>query len=185
MGFAPAGPARDAVPIGSGPIGRTCDPCLRRAVLYPAELRAHADTGDYSGSLPAVRQDCSTRPWVSPLRDQRITLSRSVPDRSVEPATPAFGGQYSIQLSYGRMQTMEIIAVLFLPCGRIIQPIQWHERFFSLPRGRGKAGVGVTQLRKPTPFCSRYRQMPASSTTNSKMMANAGSSGTSETPSMP
>jgi len=58
-----------------------------------------------------------------PCGGQRITLSRSVPDRSVEPATPAFGGQYSIQLSYGRMQTLEIIAVLFLPCGRIAQPV--------------------------------------------------------------
>ncbi len=24
---------------------RTCDPCLRRAVLYPAELRAHCEVG--------------------------------------------------------------------------------------------------------------------------------------------
>ena len=82
---------------------RTRDPCLRRAILYPAELRAPIKI------LPifvATRRSALGHSLVTPLnvRIDRLLEVADFADFSArfEPLVDFFGGRHSIQLSYGR-----------------------------------------------------------------------------------
>jgi hypothetical protein len=81
---------------------RTCDPRLRRPMLYPTELRA---------PLPILHQVVLPSPGrIAPLpsmagaRSRQRSLSKIVPYDFVEPATLGLEGRCSIQLSYGRSE---------------------------------------------------------------------------------
>jgi hypothetical protein len=83
---------------------RTSDPCLRRAILYPAELRAHIKI------LPISLATCRSALGHSPVTPLSLRIDRllEVPDSpdvlaNFELQLDCFGGRYSIQLSYWRI----------------------------------------------------------------------------------
>ena len=84
---------------------RTRDLSLRRRILYPAELRAHIEILATSVS---TRRSAFGHALVTPPIRHRSALFQA-PDSTIlsarfEPLLDFFGGQYSIQLSYGRIR---------------------------------------------------------------------------------
>ena len=115
---------------------RTSDLCLRRAALYPAELRAlKSNCMSYGYSCAALRaaarEDCSGLPALRPF-GARLWRSKIAPGDFVEPLTSASGGQRSIPLhpeghkSYGRLNR-----IVSLCCYSVMQ------RFAPLPPEAG------------------------------------------------
>ena len=91
--------------IGAPGAIRTRDLSLRRRILYPAELRAHIQIVAISF---LTRRSALGHSLVTPL-DVQINGLLEVPDFPIlsarfEPLLDFFGGQYSIQLSYGRIR---------------------------------------------------------------------------------
>jgi hypothetical protein len=77
---------------------RTCDPRLRRPVLYPAELRAQLRHTARPASAAGLRLHPSLAGALRASSRCPTLLQATL----VEPATPALEGRCSIQLSYGR-----------------------------------------------------------------------------------
>lgn len=127
---------------------RTCDPLLRRQMLYPAELRSQTAVTGGSSALDEVRSACcnfTTAPRTYLLSD----CTRSAPTRRLSARSAAiFSGSFGTTMgafpyvgTIGTEEGLQLARVVLVDVIRVLQDVAREDRHHVRVRSHYPAAV--------------------------------------------